>query len=472
MERLASGYRINSAADDAAGLAISERMTGQIRGQRQAQRNAQDAISLIQTAEGALNETHAILQRLREISVSAATDTLTDSDREALQAEADQLIEEIDFIAENTEFNTQKLLSGGVPEIDVEGESAMEVEVADPAEVMPGDYYIETDPEVDTDDEMWDETSEIIYEEEYTDSGETVLDIDDVEAVDEENNTVTYSYQLDTVNVDGTTSTQTGEITIEDGDESFEIGGMEFSIDEFAPDETTEGDKKAAGGRANPGLERALEAVRKNRGNTPVAELVLEEKLLQEQGVDFTTHQIDPETGEHYESEISLDFPEDEELPDTLDNPDIDNYTESFTVEEPDEDERPEFTFQVGPNAGQNITLEIDDMSSTSLGIAGLDVSGRESADAAIGQVDDAIGMVSSQRGSLGAMQNRMQHRVNYLEVAEENLTEARSRIRDADMAREISRFTRQQIIHQAGLAMLAHAHAQPQTVLQLLEAV
>ena len=461
MERLASGYRINSAADDAAGLAISERMTGQIRGQRQAQRNAQDAISLIQTAEGALNETHAILQRLREISVSAATDTLTDSDREALQAEADQLIEEIDFIAENTEFNTQKLLSGGVPEIDVEGESAMEVEVADPAEVMPGDYYIETDPEVDTDDELWDETSEIIYEEEYTDSGETVLDIDDVEAVDEdekiddnfslymevsdvdeENNTVTYSYQLDTVNVDGTTSTQTGEITIEDGDESFEIGGMEFSIDEFAPDEATEGDKKAAGGRANPGLERALEAVRLNRGNNPVAELVLEDKLLQEQGVDFTTHQIDPETGEHYESEISLDFPEDEELPDTLDNPDIDEYTESFTVEEPDEDERPEFTFQVGPNAGQNITLEIDDMSSTSLGIAGLDVSGRESADAAIEQVDDAISMVSSQRGSLGAMQNRMQHRVNYLEVAEENLTEARSRIRDADMAREISRFT------------------------------
>lgn len=113
MERLASGKRINSAADDAAGLAISERMTGQIRGQRQAQDNAQDAISLIQTAEGALNETHSILQRLREIAVSAATDTLTDSDREALQSEADQLIEEVDFIAQNTEFNTQQLLSKG-----------------------------------------------------------------------------------------------------------------------------------------------------------------------------------------------------------------------------------------------------------------------------------------------------------------------------------------------------------------------
>ena len=111
-------------------------------------------------------------------------------------------------------------------------------------------------------------------------------------------------------------------------------------------------------------------------------------------------------------------------------------------------------------------------MSSTSLGIAGLDVSERESADAAIKQVDDAISKVSSQRGSLGAMENRLGHTVNSLEVAEENLTEVRSRIWDADMAREISRFTRQQIIHQAGLAMLAHAHAQPQTVLQLLEAV
>jgi len=251
MERLASGKRINSAADDAAGLAISERMTGQIRGQRQAQDNAQDAISLIQTAEGALNETHSILQRLREIAVSAATDTLTDSDREALQSEADQLIEEVDFIAQNTEFNTQQLLSKG-------------------------------------------------------DNGEEDI----------------------------------------------------------------------------------------------------------------------------------------------------------------------EFTFQVGPNAGQSVTLEIDDMGSSSLDIAGLDVSDRESADAAIEQVDEAIGSVSSQRGSLGAMQNRLEHRINYLEVAEENLTEARSRIRDADMAREMSRFVRQQIIQQAGLAMLAHALAQPQTVLRLLEAV
>ena len=114
IEKLSSGLRINRAGDDAAGLAISEKMRGQIRGLKMAMKNAQDAISLIQTAEGALHETHAILQRMRELAVQAANDTNTDEDREALQAEITQLIAEIDRIAQNTEFNTQKLLDGDV----------------------------------------------------------------------------------------------------------------------------------------------------------------------------------------------------------------------------------------------------------------------------------------------------------------------------------------------------------------------
>ncbi|SHK39174.1 flagellin [Anaerobranca californiensis DSM 14826] len=112
MEKLSSGLRINRAGDDAAGLSISEKMRAQIRGLRQASRNAQDGISLIQTAEGALNESHAILQRMRELAVQAANDTNVEADREALQEELDQLIKELDRIAENTEFNTQKLLNG------------------------------------------------------------------------------------------------------------------------------------------------------------------------------------------------------------------------------------------------------------------------------------------------------------------------------------------------------------------------
>ncbi|HAG07336.1 MAG TPA: flagellin FliC [Peptococcaceae bacterium] len=112
MEKLSSGLRINRAADDAAGLAISEKMRGQIRGLNQAIRNAQDGISLIQTAEGALNETHSILQRMRELAVQSANDTNTDADRAQIQAEVDQLLQEIDRIANTTEFNSKVLLDG------------------------------------------------------------------------------------------------------------------------------------------------------------------------------------------------------------------------------------------------------------------------------------------------------------------------------------------------------------------------
>jgi len=114
MERLSSGMRINRAGDDAAGLAISEKMRGQIRGLKQAARNAQDGISLIQTAEGALNETHAILQRMRELATQSATDTNTEVDRTEIQKEIDQLAQEITRIANNTEFNTQTLMNGGI----------------------------------------------------------------------------------------------------------------------------------------------------------------------------------------------------------------------------------------------------------------------------------------------------------------------------------------------------------------------
>jgi flagellin len=112
MEKLSSGFRINRAGDDAAGLAISEKMRGQIRGLKQAMRNAQDGISLIQTAEGALNETHSILQRMRELAVQASTDTNTLTDRKEIQKEINQLLDEIDRIADKTTFNTKKLLDG------------------------------------------------------------------------------------------------------------------------------------------------------------------------------------------------------------------------------------------------------------------------------------------------------------------------------------------------------------------------
>ncbi|MEK8131740.1 flagellin [Paenibacillus filicis] len=133
MEKLSSGLRINRAGDDAAGLAISEKMRGQIRGLDMASKNSQDGISLIQTAEGALNETHSILQRMRELAVQSANDTNTDTDRNELQKEVDQLIQEIDRIANTTEFNTKKLLNGNLSGVNTAAQSTTFNEVSDNA---------------------------------------------------------------------------------------------------------------------------------------------------------------------------------------------------------------------------------------------------------------------------------------------------------------------------------------------------
>lgn len=244
MEKLASGLRINRAADDPAGLAISERMRAQIRGLRQAQRNALDGISLLQVAEGALNESHAILQRMRELAVQAASDTNSDADRRHIQAEIDQLIAELTRIGTTTEFNTMPLLDG--------------------------------------------------------------------------------SY-----------------------------------------------------------------------------------------------------TGKR---------------------------------------------FHVGANSGQYIEVSIGDMRAEALGVGpGLSVLTRDDANAAIGAIDGAIDAVSSQRSTLGALQNRLEHTVNNLATTAENLQMAESRIRDVDMAAAAMEFVRHQILMQVSLAVMAQARMSAQMILRLL---
>ncbi|MBW8349440.1 flagellin [Bacillus sp. IITD106] len=245
LEKLSSGLRINRAADDAAGLAISEKMRSQIRGLGMAERNALDAVSLIQTAEGALNETHTILQRMRELSVQAANGTLDDDDRKSIQLEIEQLVEEVDRIAQKTEFNGKALLDG--------------------------------------------------------------------------------------------------------------------------------------------------------------------------------------------------------------------SNTENFK-------------FQIGPNDGDSLEVELGDMSSDELKISSLSLETADKADEAIKTLDDAIKAVSEQRAKLGAYQNRLEHTVTNLQTANENLTAAESRIRDLDMALEMTNFTRNNILNQAGQAMLAQANQLPQGILQLLQ--
>ncbi|NDI36515.1 flagellin [Chengkuizengella sediminis] len=344
MEKLSSGLRINRAGDDAAGLAISEKMRGQIRGLDQASRNAQDGISLIQTAEGSLDETQSIVQRMRELSVQASNDTYTDADRAELQKEVDELISEVDRIASDTEFNTKNLLDGSQAGATVVGGSAAS---------MTADYN----------------------------STNATLEID--------GNTITLT------NVNG-------------------LDGSGTAIDPTA-------------------FLAALNTDLSGSGYTAAID-----------GSDVLTISSDDGSSFTIDSTANLGLAAVDSTGDAL-------------------------SFQIGANQGQNISFTISDMSASALGIDSIDISTKDGADAAISVLDSAIQSVSTERAKLGANQNRLEHTINNLSTASENLTAAESRIRDVDMAKEMMSFTKDNILSQAATAMLAQANQLPQGVLQLL---
>lgn len=372
LAKLSSGLRINSAADDAAGLAISEKMRAQISGLDQAESNSNDGISMIQTAEGALNETHSILQRMRELGVQASSDTNTDDDRAQIQSEIDQLSEEVTRISTDTEFNTQKLLDGSMQTVTSSNTNVMYA-TAD-STVADGTYTISIS-ESDTVRNTTGNTGSFSV-------GSTGLTAGTY--------TVTYDGTSITVlNADGETQANTG---------------VTYSG-------STSGDSAT--------FTVSLSASTSATG--------IKNILLSSDATTATT--------------ASLTV--------TQDNSAI---------------------FQIGANAGQNTTLSISNMSAAALGVNNLDLTTQANANDAIRTIDDAIKMVSSQRASLGASQNRLEHTINNLSTSSENLTAAESQIRDVDMAEEMTEYTKNNILSQAAQAMLAQANAQPQNVLQLLQ--
>ncbi|KAF2962123.1 flagellin [Fervidobacterium sp. 2310opik-2] len=360
LERLSSGLRINRAGDDAAGLAISEKMRGQIKGLDMAIKNSQDAISLIQTAEGALTEVHSILQRMRELGVQAASDTNTNVDRNQIQAELDQLREEIDRIARTTEFNTKKLLDGklegfkNTPDAKVVTGGNINVQISTVTNaVKEGTYVFEVG--------------------QLNGSATSALDV-----------------KITLITASGSTSKVTNIVngTQTFAGITFTWTGTQFALSDFG-------------------------------GALPVNEVI-----------DSAVVRVEA------------------------------RYTANNQL-----------VFQIGANEGHNMIAGIDDMSAKALGLltSTLKVTDQNSAEKTIMVVDAAIHRVSTARAALGAIQNRLEHTIANLGVAAENLTAAESRIRDADMAKEMMQFTKQQILLQSSMSMLAQANAQPQQVLQLL---
>ena len=370
-EKLSSGYKINRAADDAAGLSISEKMRKQIRGLSQASLNAEDGISAVQTAEGALNEVQDMLQRMNELAVKAANGTMSEDDMTYIQNEIDQLVTEIDRVAETTKFNETYLLKG----------DAAKTQITD-----------------------------------------TVYDNLDLSLVEAEM-----------------------------------AAGSKLEIAE------------GAAGKATVTFTTGIKAGSVWNGKTVIADsaTVVGEGQIKEADAKKEEAAAMNKVMNSYSSEMglksALTFEDDGES--TLAAEANEN---KFTY-----DGAVTFSLHVGADANSNnkIMMRVESMDSQSLHVNGLKVSGKTSAPAtrAIETIAEAIQKVSTQRSALGAVQNRLEHTVANLDNVVENTTAAESQIRDTDMATEMVKFSNNNILAQAGQAMLAQANQTNQGVLSLL---
>ncbi len=472
MERLSSGFRINRAADDAAGLSISEKMRGQIRGLNQAVRNAQDAISLIQTAEGALNESHEILQRMRELAVQSATDTHTAEDRMDIQAEVDQLAGELSRIADTTEFNTQNLLDGTLDNIFHIGANeaqnigleidAMDADALGVAGLGAGASYAITGTD-GTGEDVADSTALVEGEQELQ-----VVDFGEYKFVCEEG---WYRYGLqnedgDIVAVGGKKdgTVQTFDMLVEgvafEDLETEAVADTDYSItfdDMLAPGSTVtlevDGHDistiEATAFVSATGIDTGEYRVMDDVSDLEYTDGWDETEFIG--SIDLALVNEDDEVVAVTEDQINWYLIAD------LDPEDATGVDDQAIAEELD----PAMVTQYALEDGDEVTITGAD--------TGIDVSTQTAADRAITTIQEAIEQVSAERSKLGALQNRLEHTVANLEVAAENLTAAESRIRDVDMAHEMTEFTKSQILEEAGTAMLAQANMAPQSVLQLL---
>ena len=368
MQKLSTGMRINSAADDAAGLGISEKMRGQIRGLDRASQNAQDGISMVQTAEGALNEDSDILQRMRELSVQSASDTNTDQDRQNIQSEMSQLGTEIDRIGNTTQFNGKNLLDGSMGK-------AVNTAVAN----------IQTGAVLKDAGAASAPITGASLATNLQDSNGNSLGI----AVGD---TISMSYVKNGTTVTNSlvvgAATKVSDIQalVTDGTASVSAGG---NMIETA---TTAGTAGAVNG--------LTVSVSDTNGNVRQA----------------ATNTLS-------------------------------SFNESTAAADVRTDGRA--TILIGANSNQNISIDIGDMRSGALGVAGLQVTTQGQANTAIKVIDSAIQKVSAQRGNLGAYENRLDHTINNLGASSENLSSAESRIRDTDMAAEQMNFTKNNILSQ-----------------------
>ena len=433
-EKLSSGYKINRAADDAAGLSISEKMRKQIKGLDQASTNAQDGISSVQTAEGALTEVHSMLQRMNELAVQAANGTNSESDRSSIQDEIDQLTTEIDRVAETTKFNETYLLKGN-------GKTSTATIGAKDAGITGTLTGVGS--------------GTATFKMQALKTGQSI-------SIGGKGYTIGTTISTITGKVPATT----GSIVTINGTD-YKVGTKTNTIDKVYTQADlktliTDGDKVIIGTHTYVAMKDAkADGIGDNDASVISAKKAY--NLIKDELIKASSIGTDPGRG----AKITGAAPT-EEYSST-------KTQVSFTIKEGDRQVKQglQMGLHVGADAdGTNkITFKIDTMDSAGLGVKGLNLVDDTGAKAtyAIDSISDAIAKVSAQRSSLGAVQNRLEHTINNLDNVVENTTSAESQIRDTDMAETMVEYSKNNILAQAGQSMLAQANQSNQGVLSLL---
>ena len=511
-EKLSSGYKINRAADDAAGLSISEKMRSQIRGLNKASDNAQDGISLIQTAEGALNESHSILQRMRELSVQAANGTETDDDREAVQNEISQLQEELTRISETTEFNTMKLLDGsqsgstsstgsgpkfGIVDTGISGGGAI---ITSNVAGVSVSISAATTNKAGQESAIWDKTGKTLTLNLAAGKVYTQDEIDELVA-----NAKQEDSTAENTPADIKITLKNGVMTATDSEASdATAAGVKASSAAVTATGTFVGANKVSftankygtefnGTKFNIkfGAETGKENVSVTKGITYDAANAVtagEYDINLAAGKEYTAEDIEDilkSAGFDFDVTLSGATPDEPNTvfatgsattftAITMANGAGVGSTEAMWSQDGYDSvaSGAGITLQIGANEGQTMSFSIDNMSARALGVDGnkVDLSTQAGVQKATDTIDAAIKKVSAQRGKMGAIQNRLEHTISNLDTAAENTQTAESRIRDTDMAEEMVEYSKNNILAQAGQSMLAQANQSTQGVLSLLQ--
>ena len=452
-EKLSSGYKINRAADDAAGLTISEKMRKQIRGLDKASSNAQDGVSSVQTAEGALTEVHSMLQRMNELAVQSSNGTNSSDDRQAIQDEVDQLTTEIDRVAETTKFNEIYLLkgdsNGGTKNVFMNAHDAgLKGTLTDGAKSAT--FVMD---EIKAGDQLTIAGKEYTIGTSLTDAKGLVKD----PGADKTSTVTIDGNSYDIVNAGGavticksgtTTALKANELPGGTGTTNATVDNLKALV--------KAGSTLTVDGKSTKVLTDDNTDNIDDDDSSVITKGKAEELIKAELTAANNIGTVD--------SKATVGDAK------TADGKTTYTITKGYATVA----DTLSFNLHVGADADMTnkITVDIDTMNSSNLGIKGINVkdSTGTAATYAIDAISDAISKVSSQRSSLGAVQNRLEHTIDNLDNISENTSSAESRIRDTDMAKEMVNYSKNNILAQAGQSMLAQANQSNQGVLSLLQ--